>query len=654
VSSEPEAATEDSPAESAARAEATGTVTEAPSAADAPTDEATDTSAADAPTDGATDTPAAAVTEDKGDRWEAFGPEPERVPTQAAQIWARVVGVLRHEWTLAGAGSVALAAIMTWPTLRHPTRTIPEDIWDPTLQAWQMAWSGHALTHEPTNLWHSNSFFPERYSFAFSDTLLGYAPVGMIGSGPVAALLRYNIIFVLAFALAFFGAYALVRQLGASRIGAAVAGAAFAYAPWRLSQSGHLHVISSGGIALSLAMLARGHGWSLRDGYRTERVRPSWALAGWLVAAWQIMLGWGIGLPFAYVLGLVVLVVAVRWLIRRRRIPARLLAFDGIGAAVLVVVSGFMAYPYLRVLAFYPEARRSQAMLAFFSPPMRGFFTAPPESTIWGEAHAAARQTLPWAAEMTLLPGFALYGIAAAGLVVSVWTVRQRILLAAGVVVSIVLAMGTHGPFGGRVGYLLLYWTLPGFDGIRTSGRLVLWTTLLLGVLAAGAVSAFATQARNAVTERVPNRPGPLLQLATVLPLLLVLGEGLNHIPHPEVPEAPAALRTVQGPIFVLPPNDGDDQNVMFWTTDRFPKMVNGGSGFTPNRQAELRQLTQSFPDPESINRLRALGVKTVVVLRSRVQGTPYQNAADAADATVDDLGITRQDIGDAVVFSLG
>src|SRR5207244_11185061 len=107
---------------------------------------------------------------------------------------------------------------------------------------------------------------------------------GMIGVGPRAAVLRYNIMYVLVFAFAFVGAYALVRQLGANKAGAAVAGAAFAYAPWRLGQAGHMHVLSAGGIALALAMLARGHGYSLRHGYRPERVRPGWAFAGWPVA----------------------------------------------------------------------------------------------------------------------------------------------------------------------------------------------------------------------------------------------------------------------------------------------------------------------------------------------------------------------------------
>ena len=159
---------------------------------------------------------------------------------------------------------------MTWPTLRYPLHTLPQDFWDPTRQAWQIAWSGHILLTDPAQLWQSNAFFPERYSFAFGDTLLGYAPAGMLGSGPEAAILRYNILFVLAHALLAIGAYALVRQLGAGRTGAAVAAVAFAYAPWRLAQEGHLDIVSAGGIPLALAMLARGHGWSLRHGFRPD------------------------------------------------------------------------------------------------------------------------------------------------------------------------------------------------------------------------------------------------------------------------------------------------------------------------------------------------------------------------------------------------
>jgi hypothetical protein len=589
---------------------------------------------------------------DSGERWEAFAPAPERVPTRKDRVLARVLAIVGHEWSLAALGSVGLAVVMTWPTLRYPLQTIPQDLGDPTLQAWELAWAGHAVTHDPAQLWQSNAFFPERYSFAFSDTLLGYVPAALLGTGPAAAILRYNIIYVLAFALAFFGAYALVRQLGAGRAGAAVAGAAYAYAPWRLAQAGHLHVISSGGIALALAMLARGHGWSLKDGYRPERARPGWALAGWLVAAWQIMIGFGIGLPFAYVLAGICLVAPLGWLIRRRpRLRGRVLLFDIGGGLVFAGVAALMAYPYLKVAHLYPEARRTTADVTYFSPPFTGFFIAPHESRIWGSAHEAARNSLRWQAEMTLLPGFALYGLAVAGLFVSIWTVWQRLALLAGVAVSIWLGMGANTVDHGHFGYMFLYGTLPGFDGLRTPGRLVVWTTLLLGVLAAGAVTAFSRRTWEISADRVPYRPGPLLRLATVLPLLFVLVEGLNQTPHPLVPATPAAMRTAAAPILVLPSDDGGDPLVMLWSTNRFPAMVNGTSGFTPHKQNDVRSLAEHFPDQDSIDQLRALGIKTVIVLRARAAGTRYEGAVDA---DIDGLDVTRRAVGDAVVYSLG
>ncbi|WP_203717740.1 hypothetical protein [Asanoa siamensis] len=556
-------------------------------------------------------------------------------PAPEARRWWRV---LRHEWTLVVLGAVALAALVTWPTLRHPTRTIPGDTGDPTMQAWQMAWSGHALRTDPTNLWHANAFHPESTSFAFTDTLLGYAPAGLIGSGPVAALLRYNIVYVLVFALAFIGAYALVRQLGAGRIAGAVAGAAFAYAPWRLAQVGHLQVLSTGGIALALAMLARGHGWSLRHGYRPSHARPGWAVAGWCVAAWQVSLGFGIGVPFGYALALVGVVAVIAWLRHRPPVSRRLLRADGIGLGVFLAAAAFMARPYLQVAEQFPYVRRSWSDLQWSSPPLRGFFSSPNTSVVWGDLHAGVRASLGHRGETSLLPGYTLYALAALGLVVSIWTLRQRLLLAAGVIASIVLAMGTQGPGGGRYTYGLVY-VLPGFDGIRTPGRLVVWTTLLLGILAAGAVTALA--------RRATLRPA---SLAVALLPLLVVAEGINTTGHPTVPTRPAALATAPAPLLVLPTGATIDGVPMLWETDRFPAMVNGAAAFTPPRQNAIREATLRFPDADSVALLRESGVRSVVVVRAQVVGTPYE---PTLDGRVDGLPLRRVDTPDAVVYLL-
>ncbi|GHJ57194.1 hypothetical protein Nm8I071_65010 [Nonomuraea sp. TT08I-71] len=591
--------------------------------------------------------------EDAGDPWTAFGPAPDPVLTRPRRAVRAVGRFVVHEWTVASVASLALAVLMTWPTLRYPSYTLPQDYWDPSLQSWQLAWSGHILLTDPGQLWSSNTFFPEPWSFAFSDTLLGYAPAGMIGAGPEDALLRYNIMFVLAHALATFGAYALARQLGAGRIGGAVAGASYTYAPWLLAQAGHLHILSNGGIPLALAMLARGHGWSLRHGYRPRRRHAGWAFAGWVVAAWQLSLGFGIGLPFAYLLAGVVLVSAVVWFVRRRRVKRpfgrRLFLADLLGGLVFAAVGAALAVPYFKVAELHPNAARTLGDIQLYSPPASGFFTAPAESRIWGGLHEGARAALPWHPEMTLLPGFVLYALAAGGLFFSVWRVRHRLFLLAGVLVTMALAMGTRF-LDGRFTYVPLFEHLPGWNGLRTPGRMMLWTTLLLGLLAAGAVTAFCARVRELAAERVPPWPGPWLRLATLVPLLLVVVEGLNVTPHPVVPRQPAVMRTVDGPMLVLPSSQNLDQPVMLWSTDRFQRMVNGGSGFTPDSQAQAREATVSFPDFASVDYLRRRGVKNVVVLRDRLAGTPWEGMLDRP---VDGLGVTREEVGDAVVYRL-
>ncbi|WP_428962828.1 hypothetical protein [Micromonospora fluostatini] len=590
------------------------------------------------------------------ERWEAFGPAPAPVPTRVGRAVRAVGRLLVHEWTLAVVGALALAVAMTWPTLRYPLHTLPQDYWDPSLQAWQMAWSGHILLTNPGQLWHANTFFPESWSFAFSDTLLGYAPAGMIGTGPEAAILRYNIVFVLAHALATLGAYALARQLGAGRIGGAVAGVGFAYAPWLLAQAGHLHVISNGGIPLALAMLARGHGWSLRYGYRPRRRHEAWVYAGWLVAAWQLSLGFGIGLPFAYFLGGTVLVTAVVWFLRRylirpvkRPFGTRLLVADVVGGLLFAAVGVLLAIPYFKVAELHPNAERTLGDIDIYSPPLSGFFTAPGESRIWGALHEGARAALPWPPEMTLLPGFVLYALAAGGLFFSVWKLRHRLYLLAGVLVTVILAMGTQF-FDGTFTYAPLFEHLPGWNGLRTPGRLMLWTTLLLGLLAAGAVTAFCQRVRELAAQRIPSWPGPWLRLATLLPLLLVIVEGLNTTPHPVVPPQPAVLRTVDGPLLVLPSSQNHDQPVMIWTTTKFQDVVNGGSGFTPAQLADVRRVTLNFPDQVSVDYLRTLGVNNVVLVRDQLAGTPWEATVDLP---VEQFGITREEVGDTVVYRL-
>jgi hypothetical protein len=612
--------------------------------------EVLDSSAAGTTTTGATGATARPPAE-----WDHFAPAPDRPPGAVARWAPRTAGVRRvlaHEWTVVVLAAVVLAAALNWRTLLDPARTLPRDAWDPSLVAYLIAWGGHALTHDPANLWHLNAFYPSPFGLAYTDSMLGYAPLAVLGTGVEAAVLRYNIIFILAQALALVGAYALARQLGVGRIGAGVAGVAFAMAPWRLAQAGHLHILSTGGIALALAFLARGHGVRWRRAPGEEPCpRPGWAFGGWLVAAWQVTIGFGIGLVFVYVLLGAVVAGCVTWAIRRRRLPpSRLLLADGAGAAVFAALTLFMAQPYMRVLDLFPFARRDAAWVALYSPPLRGYLTAPAESLIWGDLHATSRHQLSVPGEMALLPGFALYALAASGLIFSVWSLWVRLALLAGVAATVVLGLGTQGPAGGRIGYLILLDGLPGFEGLRTPGRLIVWTTLCLALLAAGGVCALADRAAEAAQWRGLPRPVTAARLALLLPLLLVLVEGLGTIPQASVPTAPATLATVPAPYLVLPSDSQHDIHVMLWSTDRFADVVNGGGDLTPVDLARTRGEVARFPDRASVAYLRQLGVRAVVVRMDLAAGTPWANAATEP---IGGMGITRETADGAVVFRL-
>jgi hypothetical protein len=572
-------------------------------------------------------------------------------------------GLLRRtsrarEVALVGVGSLGLAAAMTWPVLRSPTRTVSQDLVDPLYFVWQIAWTGHALGTDPAKMYTTNAFLHAPGNLAYTDTMLGYAPfaaiVNAVVPGTAGALLAYNLLFVLAAALAFAGAYLLARVLGARPSGALVAAGAYAYAPWHLAHARHLNVLSSGGIVLALALLAYGHGWSLRADRPavTARRRPGWIVAGWLVACWQLSLGFALGVPFAWALLLVLLGAGISWRRRGRPPLAPGVRAANLAGALMFLVSGvLLALPYLTVVKDFPVAKRTEHMVWTYSPPVRGLFTAPPESWWWGSLHAGLRVGMRAIPEQALLPGLVLFILALIGLKYSAWALRHRVVLAITVVAMAVLAMGTSAPGGGSWTYLVLFRYLPGFSAVRTPGRLILWCTLALALLAAGAVTKAVEQVGSSARLRwVPPR---LRSALLLVPALLVVAEGIGQVAQPVVPSAPVALRTLAGPVLVLPTSQQGDYTVMTWSTDGWPELVNGGSGFEPPIQSMLRRTAQAFPNADSVQRLRTAGVQTVVLDRTLAAGTPWAALAADPGSMAAAAGIQVRYQGTAAIYTL-
>src|SRR3954462_8253524 len=361
--------------------------------------------------------------------------------------------------------------------------------------------------------------------------------------------------FLFAYALAFAGAYLLGRELGLGPGGAAVVGAAYAFAPFRLEQDGHMQVISSGGIPLAIALGVRGY----------RRQQPGWIVVAWLVAAWQLLFGFTLGLPLAYLLVALWLVAAGLWWRPGGPPVPRALAVATVAGALLFIGTGIaLSRPYIHVADVHPNARRTPENVEDFAAPPWAYLVAPDESFVWGDAAGPLRDTLSNVPEETLFPGLAILVLAIAGLGSSVFPRWLRIGLGIGVAVIAILTMGFRGP--GGVAYLWpyrwMYELLPGWQAIRVPGRLDTFTALGLALLAGAGVERITAWARTRGGV-VAWRGGATVAAAFVL-VILIEGRGLPFDPfdtqaQPPVPPAPPSAASVPAPQLHLPADRASD-----------------------------------------------------------------------------------------------
>jgi hypothetical protein len=306
------------------------------------------------------------------------------------------------------------------------------------------------------------------------------------------------------------------------------------------------------------------------------------------------------------------------------------------GIAVFFGVAIALAQPYLAVVHDHPEARRTIAELKLFSPSPRGFFAAPADNFIWGGLTSGVRDGLSWPPEQVLFPGLAIVALAAVGAFFAPWPRRARVGLVVAAAAATLLATGVSIA-DGWLGYRWLYELAPGWDGLRTPGRLNTLGSLALAVLAAG-----GAQAAIAAAERRRAWAGTALGL--VLAAAIVV-EGLGPPPINRVPDPPAGLTTVADPQMHLPLGTAGFL-YMLWSVDGFPRIANGGSGFVPRQYAELADVVKTFPDRRSVAYLRRLGIESVVVHTSL--GAPVPPVARTRA-----LGLRGRLIGGAIVYRI-
>lgn len=528
--------------------------------------------------------------------------------------------------TLVAAAYVLLTAVMTWPYVNYEAFASATYGGDQRLIVWTLAWDNHAvLDWQP--LFQSNLFFPAQNSLQYNEHLFGVSlftlPWAATGASPILA---HHVIWWLAFPLNGIAAWLLIRRSVANDMAAFVGSLLFVFSFYVMSHAhGHLHLIWLWPIPLSLLLFER---WFDAPSLRRITAWMAVALIG-LLTSWYV----AVFLLVAHAL-FAVLLVAPRGGGPWRK---RLWHF---GLAVIVMAA--IVYPFAR---HYGQIGSSRAEVIANSADA-GAYVMPPANSLLGRELLTRGDDRPreiWG-EVTLFTGWiALAAALAGGLLFVARRPRnaRAWLLPLLAVTAGLLSFGPSLPGIGITPFapFNLLAALPGLDGIRAPARFAALTNLGLAGLIATAVASLITRfGRAGVAATAALVP---LMLAEWYVVEFPAGKPAPHaIPAIyQTAEVRAARSLVSLPEYTDSAEWVRGANYLLYSTVHWRPIVNGFGRTMPPGHNEVVATVRAFP--ESIPRMRALGIQYVVVHADRFPDAAASLLAAAANRT--DCRLVRQ-----------
>lgn len=488
------------------------------------------------------------------------------------------------------AAAIALAAITcayTWPLVTVTGSAIAHDRGDPLIVTWILWWTSHTVPLTAA-WWNAPAFYPSPGVLAFSENLLSLAPL----TAPIiwlteSPLLAYNIAFLLSYVFCGLGAYLLAFVLTRRHSASFVAAIAFAFAPYRLSHTQHLQLLSSYWMPVAVAALHLYAG------------TPRWRWAVLFAAAWLFQ-----ALACGYYLFYLTIFVFL-WL--AWFVPGRLSLRATVRLGAAWIAAGCLLAPILfgyRSIHGMYGFHRSPVEIVNYSADVTGLLSASPDSWLWGGLHANV------GAESEQFPGLTLMLLLAAGLAIRAVRGREAspdrgraaLFYTTSALVMWMLSLGpvpklSGLPIGVPGPYALLA-HLPGFNGMRVPARLWMVSVLCLAIAAAFVIA------------RIESRR--VRRLAALVATIGLLLDGWPRA-FPLVAAPGARVTTTRARVRLGLPLHETEAETMYGAMPQRRPVFNGYSGYAAPQHAALRDLLEHH-DTRILDRLAAAEPIEVVV----------------------------------------
>jgi hypothetical protein len=511
--------------------------------------------------------------------------------------------------------------VLTHPLLFNLTTAVPNDIGDPLLNTWILAWDSYALLTDPLNLFNANIFYPLPNTLAYSEHMFSTAllalPLQFISAEPVVA---YNLTLLLTFPLAAFGMYLLALRLTRQRTAALIAGLIFAFTPYRFAAIAHLQLLTFQWLPFVLLFIDK-----LLDQKKPPRpLLPTPRLASLLLASTiflllQLLASWYLALYTFLILGIYLLTA----LFTRRLTWTNFFHFSFLFLISFFLILPF-AWPYLSLLDDLRTARPLSLALSLAAAPT-DFIAAAPFNRFFGPLTESFRTRPRFSEENTLFVGcvtplLALMSVLA---IVSFLALRNKrptlyaprsTLYTFLAILFIALALTFPTP------YTALARPMPASAIIRVPPRWIIPALFALAGLAAFGYS-IITPHVSRFTFHVSRftfslKPAIFLftcalllveTLSVPLPLAPVENRSTLNLAYHWLAEQPGVIALIELPLHSAPAPEYPEVKRLYASTLGWWRLVNGYSGYTPSRQPHLAQSLADFPDPGAITALQNL-----------------------------------------------